>query len=108
MTDSDALLPKGRSRKGRVELAVRRDLAVLNATKDLKTSGRETLGELAVVLARSIDSQPASGAPSTVAKLVQELRAVMVVLRNGGGDDGGGDAAFGADMSTPVRHPEVP
>jgi hypothetical protein len=75
------------ARAGRVELAVRRDL---RAFGELKGSGRETLGELALVLARQIDSRGAEG-PTTTAKLVQELRSMMQALRrvDGDGDDGG-------------------
>lgn len=74
--------------------------------RDIKARGdlgtRATLAELALVMARAIDRQGDTGAATAVAKLVQELRAVMAALGEvtGDGDD---DAEFAADMSTPVR-----
>jgi hypothetical protein len=77
----------GRKRAGRVELAVRRDL------RELGSAGKTALGELALVLARAIDSRPE--AMTTVAKLVQELRVTLGQLRElsvrdgDPGEDGG-------------------
>jgi hypothetical protein len=70
-----------------VELAVKRDLKALG---DLKASGRATLAEMALVLARAIDGRGAEG-PTTTAKLVQELRTLMASLgkADGDGDDDG-------------------
>ena len=90
-----------RRRAGRVELAVRRDLTALGYLgKDRKDrAGRATLSELALVLARNVDS---SEHPPTIAKLVQELRAVLALLNREGAGDSDDDAAFAARMGTPV------
>lgn len=79
--------------------------------RDIKARGdlaaRATLAELALVMARAIDGQGDSGAPTAMAKLVQELRAVMAALGEvtGDGDD---DGEFTANMSTPVRDSPLP
>lgn len=92
-----------RRRAGRVELALRKDIKALGAT----AGSRATLGELALVLARAIDGQGEGAAPTAVAKLVQELRAVMAALGEATGD-GDDDAEFASDMSTPVRDAPQP
>lgn len=84
-----------------MERAVKRDL---KARGDL--GDRATLAALALVMAQAIDRQGDTGAPTAVAKLVQELRAVMAALR-GGNSDGDDDPDFTAAMSTPVRDAPV-
>lgn len=83
-----------RRRAGRVELALRRDLAGLG---DLR---RSALAELALVMARAIDGGQLSNAERV--KAASELRVTLAQLRevhrDRGADEGDGD------LSTPVWH----
>lgn len=94
-----------RRRAGDVERAVRRDLRQLDGEAK---SRRATMIELALVLARALDARAAAeGSPAVLAKLVQELRAVMGRLMEVKGDDNDADE-FAARMSSPVRLAAVP
>lgn len=88
--------PTKRTRAGRLELAVKRDVRAIGKLPD----GGHALAEIALILARAIDD-PA--APLTVkAKLAQELRVTMGQLREVARDssDGVGDPA--GESGSPV------
>jgi CRISPR/Cas system CSM-associated protein Csm2 small subunit len=86
-------------RAGAIELAMRKDLKTVG---DLSEASRFTLAAMAMVLARQIDRQAESASSSTLAKLVQELRALMNALRRVDNDDDDTEE-FVRRMQTPVR-----
>lgn len=80
-----------------MELAVRRDL------RELGSAGRSAFAELALVLARAIDSRAGEAAGvTTTAKLVAELRVTLGQLREMWSRDGSGAAQEGGGDQTPV------
>lgn len=97
---------KPRSRMGRVEAAVHRDLAALGS------AGKSTLAELALVLARTVDQRGMDEGPSTTVRLISELRVTLNQLREVARDSGDGDEdglpAPAWDEPTPVRDPPHP